>query len=102
MSAGNRSDPGCGFSAYKPSKDGNRLHRSGHSQSGIVFRIPAIVGMSAMYFLYAMIMFANDGKLVPGEIAGLGICLGILLLISVIYYIIYRYTVRKMCAELNI
>ena len=78
------------------------LKREVKSQSGIVFRIPAIVGMSAMYFLYAMIMFANDGKLVPGEIAGLGICLGILLLISVIYYIVYRYTVRKMCAELNI
>lgn len=76
--------------------------REVQSQSGIVFRIPVIVGMSAMYFLYVMIMFANDGKLVMGEIAGLGVCLCILLLMGAVYYVVYRYTIRKMCMELKI
>lgn len=78
------------------------LKREVQSQSGIVFRIPVIVGMSAMYFLYVMIMFANDGKLVMGEIAGLGVCLCILLLMSAVYYVVYHYTIRKMCMELKI
>lgn len=72
------------------------------SQASIAFKIPSIVGMSAMYILYAMIMFANDGQLVAGETAGLIICLGILILLGTIFYLVYRYTVRKMCVQLDI
>lgn len=67
-----------------------------------VFRIPSLVGMGAMYFLYILIMLANDGRLASRELAGLAACLGMLLLMSAVYYIVYRYTVRKMCAELEI
>ena len=37
-----------------------------------------------------------------GELGGLGACLMILLLISVVYYAVYRYTVHRMCAELEV
>lgn len=78
------------------------LKREVQSQASIVFRIPTIIGMSTMYLLYIMIMFGNDGKLVIGEIAGLGACLCILLLIAAVYYAVYRYTVQKMCVELKL
>lgn len=78
------------------------LKREVRSQAGSVFRIPSLVGMGAMYFLYILIMLANDGRLASGELAGLAACLGMLLLMSAVYYIVYRYTVRKMCAELEI
>ncbi len=78
------------------------LKREVRSQAGSVFRIPSLVGMGAMYFLYILIMLANDGRLASRELTGLAACLGMLLLMSAVYYIVYRYTVRKMCAELEI
>ena len=53
-------------------------------------------------FLYILIMLGNDGRLVSGELGGLGACLMILLLISAVYYAVYRYTVHRMCAELEV
>lgn len=78
------------------------LKKEVKSQAEIVFKIPSVIGMSAMYFLYSMIMFANDGKLVSGEIGGLAACLGILVLYAVIIYLVFRCSVRKMCLQLNI
>lgn len=78
------------------------LKREVRSQAGNVFRIPSLVGMGAMYFLYILIMLGNDGRLVSSELGGLGACLVILILISVVYYAVYRYTVHRMCAELEI
>ncbi len=78
------------------------LKREVRSQAGNVFRIPSLVGMGAMYFLYILIMLGNDGRLVSSELGGLGACLVILLLISVVYYAVYRYTVHRMCAELEV
>ncbi|MDE7324656.1 MAG: ABC transporter permease [Lachnospiraceae bacterium] len=78
------------------------LVREVKSQVGTVFRMPSIVGMTMMYLLYALLMLGNDGQLVSGEIGGLAVCLVILLLIAGIFYVVYRYTVRKMCGELGI
>lgn len=78
------------------------LKREVRSQAGNVFRIPSLIGMGAMYFLYILIMLGNDGRLVSGELGGLGTCLMILLLISAVYYAVYRYTVHRMCAELEV
>lgn len=72
------------------------------SQAGIVFKIPTIIGMSTMYLLYIMIMFANDGKLVSSEIGGLGVCLIALLLLGGVFYLLYRCAVKKMCVQLDI
>lgn len=78
------------------------LLREVKSQAGTVFRVPCIVGITAMYLLYAMLMFGNDGQLVIGELGGLGVCLVILFVIAGIFYTVYRITVRKMCGELGI
>jgi hypothetical protein len=78
------------------------LRREVRSQAGNVFKIPSLVGMGAMYFLYILIMFGNDSWLSSGELAGLGACLAILLLMGAVCHTVYRYTVRKMCAELEI
>ena len=78
------------------------LVREVKSQAGTVFRMPSVVGMTAMYLLYAMLMFGNDRQLVMGEIAGLGACLIILLVMACIVYAVYRITVQKMCRELEI
>lgn len=73
------------------------------SQCSRVFKIPAIVGMTAMYFLYGMIMFANDGgKLDSTEILGLASCLGILGLFAILFYSVYRKTVKIITKQLEI
>ena len=64
--------------------------------------MPCFVGMTAMYLLYVMLMFGNDGQIVPGELAGLGACLVILFVMAGIFFVVYRMTVRKMCGELGI
>lgn len=71
-------------------------------QAGPVFRIPSIVGMCAMYLLYAMIMIMNDGKLTGGEAGGLGACFLILGGLAFVYYLVYRRTLRSMCTQLEV
>lgn len=78
------------------------LKREVRSQAGNVFRIPSLVGMGAMYFLYILMLLGNDGKMTFSETCGLAACLGILAMIGAVYYAVYRYAVRKMCAELEI
>ncbi len=68
-------------------------------QAGPVFKIPAAVGMTAMYLLYALLMFGNDGKLTGSEIGGLAVCLFILAGIAVVYYLVYRCTVKNMYSQ---
>lgn len=78
------------------------LKREVKSQAGIVFKVPSLVGMGAAFFLYVLLMYGNDGKLIASEIGGLSVCLGILLLMGSVVYLTYRYTVKRMCAELKI
>ncbi len=78
------------------------LLREIRSQARVVFRVPCLVGMTAMYLLYALLMLANDGKFTAGEAGGLITCLGILLLTGFLYFLVYRFTVKRMGAELEI
>ncbi len=78
------------------------LKREVKNQAGIVFKVPSLVGMSAAFFLYVLLMYGNDGKLIASEIGGLSVCLGILLLMGSVFYMTYRYTVKRMCTELKI
>lgn len=71
-------------------------------QAGPVFKTPTLVGMTAMYLLYGLLMFANDGQLTGGEIGGLIVCFFILAALAGIYYLIYRHTVKNMCRQLDI
>ncbi|MEE0420678.1 MAG: ABC transporter permease [Lachnospiraceae bacterium] len=68
----------------------------------IVFRIPAITGMTLMTLLYTLLLYANDSRLNSGELYSLLVCLGVLAVIAVILYSIYRYTVRRIERDLGI
>lgn len=72
------------------------------SQSKNVFAVPSGVGMGAMFVLYGLIQFGNDGKLTGSEVISLGICLAILAALGALFYLVYRYTVKRMCRELEI
>lgn len=65
-------------------------------QASPVFKIPTVVGMIAMYSLYLLILFGNDGKITGSEIGGMTVCLFILAGIAVVYYLVYRYTIKNM------
>lgn len=78
------------------------LGRELRSQAGKVLTVPAIVGMSMMYLLYIMIMYANDGGFSKSEIAGLGVCLGVEVLFGLIVFAVYRITCAKMRHQLGI
>lgn len=71
-------------------------------QAGPVFKIPTIVGMTSMYLLYMLLMFANDGKITSSEIGGMAVCLFILILLAGIYYLIYRQTIKSMYRQLEV
>lgn len=72
------------------------------SQCSNVFRIPALVGTAAMYFLFGMILYANDGRIVFSEIIAMGVCFGVILLIGIMVFLLYRFTVRNMKKQLDI
>lgn len=67
-----------------------------NGQAGPVFKIPTAVGMIAMYLLYLLLIWGNDGKITGGEIGGMIVCFFILSGVAVIYYLVYRYTVKNM------
>lgn len=69
-------------------------------QCCIVIRTPAVIGITAMSILYAMILYANDGKLVMSEMIGLGICGLVVLGIVLLLYVVYHKTVKILVKEL--
>ena len=72
------------------------------SQCSNVFRIPALVGTGAMYLLFAMILYANDGQIIFSEIIALSVCFGVILLVGIMVFLVYRLTVRNMKKQLEI
>ncbi len=78
------------------------LKREVRLQCRTVIQIPAIIGISAMSFLYIMIMYGNDGKLVRYELAGLGVCGLVVAGIALLLYLFYRRTVEVLARELTL
>lgn len=78
------------------------LYLSVQGQVSKVFLVPSFVGMGAMYILYFMIMFANDGRLLTDEILGMAACLGVILFIALIVWGVYRYTLKQIVQILEI
>lgn len=72
------------------------------NQCGNVFRLPALIGMSIIYLLYALILYVNDGKITAGEAGGMAVSLLLLLCIGGLFFSLYRYTVKQMAKQLNI
>ncbi|MCB6415366.1 hypothetical protein LI221_09875 [Faecalimonas umbilicata] len=72
------------------------------SQCGSVFKTPMLVGSSAMFLLYSLMMLGNDGKLTREESAGLLVCLAAVAAIASALYAVYRLTVRKVTQTLGV
>lgn len=69
-------------------------------QCNNVFKVPSLVGMFAMFLLFAMILYANDGRMVMTEWAAMGICLCIIGLIGGFIYAVYRAAVNTIKRQL--
>lgn len=61
-----------------------------------------LVGSSAMFLLYSLMMLGNDGKLTREESAGLLVCLAAVAAIASALYAVYRLTVRKVAQTLGV
>lgn len=78
------------------------LYQIIRSQLKRVFVTPAIIGTAIIFAFYIMIMFFNDNRLSVQEIIGVVACAVLVFIISVVFYGIYRFTLRKVCTVLDI
>ncbi len=76
------------------------LDKEVRSQCNNVFKVPSLVGISAMFLLFTMILYANDGRMVMTEWATMGICLCIIGLIGGLIYAVYRSAVKTIKRQL--
>lgn len=78
------------------------LNKEVRNQCTNVFKMPALVGTTAMFLLYAMILYANDGRLLKPEWAAMGLCLCIIAVIGGVIYAVYQSTVKAIKGQLGI
>jgi len=78
------------------------LSKEVRSQCKNVFKMPTMIGMTAIYLFFIMILYANDGRMLSAEVIALLVCLGILGLLSAIIYAVYRASVRTIKRQLEI
>lgn len=78
------------------------LFSSVRGQVSKVFFVPAFAGTGLIYAFYFMIMFFNDNRLTNQELAGMLACLLLVAAISLLMYLVYRLTLKKVCTALNI
>ena len=78
------------------------LFRSVKGQVSKVFLVPAIVGTAIISAFYVMIMYFNDNRFTPGEVAGMGTCAAVIAVLSLVLYGVYRFTRRNVCRSLGI
>ena len=67
-----------------------------------MFFVPAIVGTTLISAFYAMIMYFNDNRFTPGELAGMATCVMVIVLMSFVLYGVYRFTRKSVCRKLGI
>ena len=78
------------------------LHASIRGQVSRVFLVPALTGTSLIYGFYGMIMYFNDNRLTVQELAGMAVCLVLIAGVSALLYLVYRYTLKRICSALGI
>ena len=78
------------------------LFRSVKGQVSMVFLVPAIVGTAVISAFYLMIMYFNDNRFTPGEMAGMAVCAAVIAVLSAVLYGVYRITRRSVCRALGI
>lgn len=78
------------------------LFRSVKGQISKVFFVPTIVGTTLISAFYTMIMYFNDNRFTPGELAGMATCAVVIALMSFMLYGVYRFTRKSVCRKLGI
>lgn len=78
------------------------LFRSVKGQVSKVFLVPSIVGTLIIAAFYTMILYFNDNRFTPGELAGMGTCAAVIAALSLILYGVYRLTRKRVCRSLGI
>lgn len=78
------------------------LFRSVKGQVSKVYLVPAVVGTTVICAFYAMILYCNDNRFTPGELAGMGTCAVVIVALSLVLYGVYRFTRKRVCRSLSI
>lgn len=78
------------------------LFRSIKGQVSKVYLVPAVVGTTVICAFYAMILYCNDNRFTPGELAGMGTCAVVIAALSLVLYGVYRFTRKRVCRSLSI
>lgn len=76
------------------------LYRSVKGQVSRVFRVPILVGTILIYAFYTLIMYSNGEPMgiTPSEASGMITCLGVIAVVSLLLYLVYRFTLKKVCS----
>lgn len=76
------------------------LYRSVKGQVSRVFRVPILVGTILIYAFYTLIMYSNGEPMgiTPSEASGMITCLGVIAVVSLLLYLVYRLTLKKVCS----
>lgn len=59
------------------------------------FFVPTLIGTTLICAFYSMILFFNDSRFSAGELAGMAVCLLLVLLLSGLIYAFYRLTLSR-------
>jgi len=80
------------------------LYRSARGQITRVYLAPIIASTSLIYFFYMLIMYFNGSPvgITYSEAAGLLACLAVIAGVSALFYSMYRFTLKRVCAALSI
>lgn len=78
------------------------LSREVRSQCKNVFKVPTMIGMTAIYLFFTMILYGNDGRMLSTEMLALFVCLAILGILAAIVYAVYRASVKTIKRQLEI
>lgn len=78
------------------------LFRSVKEQVSKVFLVPALVGTTIICAFYIMILYFNDDRFTPGEVAGMGTCAVVIAVLSLVLYGVYCFTLHCVCRRLGI
>lgn len=78
------------------------LARTIRSQLRRIFLTPAVIGTSIIWIFYSMIMYFNDNQYTTNELLGMFVCIGIIAVLSILFYAFYRMTLKKACTTLDI
>lgn len=78
------------------------LRHSVKGQVSKVFLVPALVGTIGISAYYALAMYANSGGFEKGELVAFGIDFGLIVLMSLVLYGVYRFTLKKVSRLLGV